>query len=118
MYGSVLAAASTVHLKLRLAFIAFSPDCPDLPRPLDWRYAGLMICRENSSYLQLLVLNMLHLTWNLMKRTFSHDMMNIPRVVPNKFGDNCNSDLLEYYTFLNNPLVVGMLYFLQHTLFY
>lgn len=44
MCGSVLAPASTVHLKLRLAFIAFSPDCPDLPRPPDWRYAGLMIC--------------------------------------------------------------------------
>lgn len=44
--------------------------------------------------------------------------MNIQRVVPNKFGDNCNSDLLEYYTFLNDPLVVDMLYFLQHTLFY
>ncbi|CRL25508.1 unnamed protein product [Penicillium camemberti] len=37
MCGSVLAPASTVHLKLRLAFIAFSPDCPDLPRPPDWR---------------------------------------------------------------------------------
>lgn len=44
IYGSVLAPSSTFHLKLRLAFIAFSPDCPDLPRPLDLRYAGLMIC--------------------------------------------------------------------------
>lgn len=43
LYGSVLAPASTFHLKLRLAFIASSPD---LPRPLDLRYAGLMICIE------------------------------------------------------------------------
>lgn len=35
-------------------------------------------------------------------------------VVPNKFGDNCSSDLLKYYKSLNNALLVDMLHALQH----
>lgn len=47
-----------------------------------------------------------------MKCIFSHDMMNIQRLVPTKYHDNCSSDLLKCYKFLNNALPVDMLYFL------
>lgn len=35
--------ASTFHLNLHLD-LAFIASCPDLPRPLDLRHAGFMIC--------------------------------------------------------------------------